>query len=53
MKKVYKVIINGKVFVRTSTSSLAERTLKMAENYGLTGEIIEAFEEYNAGAETI
>ena len=53
MKKVYKVIVNKKVFIRTISKDLAERTKAMAESYDLTAEIIEAVEEYNPGTETL
>lgn len=41
----YEVIINGKTFVKTRTKDLAERTLKMAIGYGLTGTIEEIEED--------
>ena len=53
MKKVYKVVVNKKVFIRTISKDLAERTLAMAEAYNLSGEIIEAVEEYAPGNETL
>ena len=54
-RKVYKVRINGRQFLRTISRDLAERTAKSAESaYGLKAEIVEAFEEYNNElAETI
>jgi len=50
---VYKVKVNKKVFIRTISKDLAEKTKKMAESYGLSANIEEAYEEYKPGTETL
>ncbi|WP_155838427.1 hypothetical protein [Butyrivibrio proteoclasticus] len=47
-RKIYKVYVGKKLFIRTISKSLAIRTAKSAiVDYGLQAEIKEAYEEYN------
>ncbi len=44
---VYKVIVNNKLFLRTISRDLAERTAASArKDYKLEAKVIEAYEEY-------
>ena len=49
----YKIIIGEKTFTKTRTRELAERTLQMAHQYGLTGRIEKIEEEDKEPTEKI
>lgn len=47
MKKIYRVYVNNKLFIKTINKLLAEKTARSAQkDYGLKAEVKEFSEEY-------
>lgn len=47
MKKVYRVYVNNKLFIKTINKLLAEKTARSAQkDYGLKAEVRKSSEEY-------